>query len=154
MGASLRLAAEFFSGCEPIVNGVTHLLFLYREASDARTHFGLTTHGLCTVLEGLVREIIAKRGLADNRECVVPRADAGEMLLDGFDEDVAFGVGIVLRLVGKDVAHRHGADFSAEELWFYPREPVADALAIGEGHEEYPPPRARTAFIACSVSFA
>lgn len=65
MGASLRLAAEFFAGHEPVVDGVSHLLFLYREASDSRTHFGLTTHGLCSVLEGLVREIVEQRSLAD-----------------------------------------------------------------------------------------
>ena len=64
MGSSLRLAAEFFASESELSGGVTHLLFLFREASDSRTHFRLTTHALCSVLEGLVREIVDQRKLA------------------------------------------------------------------------------------------
>jgi len=65
VGASLRLAAEFFGRADPLAEAVADFLYYYREASGERTEFGLATHALCAVLEGLVREVVTSRKLAN-----------------------------------------------------------------------------------------
>lgn len=57
VGRSLSLAAEYFGSRSPLSQAVASLLHLYREATDAGTHFRLGTHALCSILEGLVRAV-------------------------------------------------------------------------------------------------